>query len=86
MISQEDESYNEILSKNRNYSARMLSKNENYFLNLAKGQNPDYLIIGCSDSRVPSDLIIKEETGEFFVHRNIANQVLPVDGNVNSVV
>jgi carbonic anhydrase len=52
---------------------KMLGKDKDYFKNLSKAQKPEYLLIGCSDSRVPSDVIISEHPGEVFVHRNIAN-------------
>lgn len=78
--------YQSILNHNKNFSKLMLSKDRHFFTKLSQGQHPEYLLIGCSDSRVPSDVIVEEESGQVFVHRNIANQVLPVDGSVNSVL
>ena len=65
--------YQSILNHNKNFAKQKLSKDRHYFTNLSKGQFPEYLLIGCSDSRVPSDVIIEEESGQVFVHRNIAN-------------
>ena len=58
----------------------------NFFENLSKGQMPEYLWIGCSDSRVPAESITGTEPGEMFVHRNIANMVVHSDMNMLSVL
>lgn len=71
---------NEVLAKKR------VQKNPNYFKDLARGQEPKYLWIGCSDSRVPPGAIVGLEPGEMFVHRNIANLVIHTDFNCLSVI
>lgn len=63
-----------------------MSKDANYFEDLAKGQTPPLLWIGCSDSRVPANEIIGAKPGEVFVHRNIANMVVHSDMNMLSVL
>ena len=63
-----------------------LAISPNYFKNLADGQEPPLLWIGCSDSRVPANEIIGAEPGEVFVHRNIANMVVHSDMNMLSVL
>jgi carbonic anhydrase len=63
-----------------------LDLNSNYFDELGKGQNPDLLYIGCSDSRVTAEELMGAQPGEVFVHRNIANMVISIDLNVMSVV
>ena len=57
-----------------------------YFDKLSKGQNPEYLYIGCSDSRVTAEEIMGLVPGEIFVHRNIANMVVSIDLNAMSVI
>lgn len=57
-----------------------------YFENLNKGQNPEFLYIGCSDSRVTAEDLMGVQPGEVFVHRNIANMVISIDLNVMSVI
>jgi carbonic anhydrase len=57
-----------------------------YFIKQAEGQRPPILWIGCSDSRVPADVIIGAQPGEIFVHRNIANMVVNTDLNFLSVL
>lgn len=79
-------SYDQIFENNRKWVQEKTAHDENYFEHLAIEQNPDYLYIGCSDSRVPANEIMGLEPGEVFVHRNVANLVNSVDLNVASVV
>lgn len=78
--------YKKILDNNKKWVENKLAINPNYFKNLADGQNPPLLWIGCSDSRVPANEIIGAEPGEVFVHRNIANMVVHSDMNMLSVL
>ncbi|HZC58372.1 MAG TPA: carbonate dehydratase [Chthoniobacterales bacterium] len=75
-----------ILANNREWSRRMTEHQSDYFQKLAAQQAPDYLWIGCSDSRVPANEIVGLLPGELFVHRNVANIVYPADLNCLSVV
>lgn len=79
-------SYEKLIKGNEQWVKEKLSLDPNYFSNLAKGQTPEFLWIGCSDSRVPANEITKTESGEVFVHRNIANQVIHTDINMLSVL
>ncbi len=78
--------YKKILDNNKKWVQDKLAISPNYFKNLADGQEPPLLWIGCSDSRVPANEIIGAEPGEVFVHRNIANMVLHTDMNMLSVL
>ena len=78
--------YKKILDNNKLWVKKMLANDPNYFLDLAKGQTPPLLWIGCSDSRVPANEIIGAKPGEVFVHRNIANMVVHSDMNMLSVL
>ena len=78
--------YKKILDNNKKWVENKLAISPNYFKNLAEGQNPPLLWIGCSDSRVPANEIIGAEPGEVFVHRNIANIVVHSDMNMLSVL
>lgn len=75
-----------VFKNNEKWIADKLSIDENYFENLSKGQNPELLYIGCSDSRVTAEDLMGVQPGEVFVHRNIANLVNNVDLNVMSVL
>jgi carbonic anhydrase len=79
-------SYNRLFNNNKKWVAEKLESDPNYFNKLAKGQSPEYLWIGCSDSRVPANEITGTQPGEMFVHRNIANMVVHSDMNLLSVV
>jgi carbonic anhydrase len=78
--------YKKILENNKKWVEKKLELNPDYFNNLAEGQRPPLLWIGCSDSRVPANEIIGAEPGEVFVHRNIANMVVHSDMNMLSVL
>lgn len=75
-----------VFKNNEKWIAQKLSVDSNYFENLSKGQSPDILYIGCSDSRVTAEDLMGVEPGEVFVHRNIANMVISIDLNVMSVL
>src|SRR3954454_18677671 len=79
-------SLHKLLEANRAWSKEMLSQDKNYFSRLAEQQSPQYLWIGCSDSRVPANQITGLAPGEVFVHRNIANVVVHTDLNCLSVI
>lgn len=78
--------YKKILDNNKNWVESQLAIDTEYFKDLAKGQQPPLLWIGCSDSRVPANEIIGAKPGEVFVHRNIANMVIHSDMNMLSVL
>ena len=75
------QNYNELLEANLEWVEKRLDLDKDYFKNLSKGQNPPFLYIGCSDSRMPIDTFTQSEPGSFFIHRNIANQVFSNDMN-----
>lgn len=77
---------NKVFEKNENWIKEKLSVDPNFFDSLGKGQNPELLFIGCSDSRVTAEELMGMGPGEVFVHRNIANMVISIDLNVMSVV
>ncbi len=79
-------SYERLLEGNKTWASEKLKQNPNYFKDLSLGQNPQYLWIGCSDSRVPANEITNTKSGEIFVHRNIANVVVHTDMNLLSVL
>ncbi|GEC79426.1 carbonic anhydrase [Flavobacterium aquatile] len=75
-----------VFKNNEKWIAEKLAVDSNYFENLSKGQSPEILYIGCSDSRVTAEDIMGVQPGEVFVHRNIANMVISIDLNVMSVL
>lgn len=80
------ESYERLLKGNKTWSDEKLKQDPDFFKNLTLGQNPEYLWIGCSDSRVPANEITGTKSGQMFVHRNIANMVVHTDMNLLSVL
>lgn len=78
--------YDQIFENNRRWVAEMEGKNPDYFKKMAEGQTPEYLFIGCSDSRVPANQIMGLEPGDVFVHRNVSNIVADIDLNATSVI
>jgi carbonic anhydrase len=78
--------YKKILDNNKQWVEEQLALDKDFFKDLAVGQNPPLLWIGCSDSRVPANEIIGAKSGEVFVHRNIANMVVHTDMNMLSVL
>lgn len=81
-----NESYQKLIEGNRKYSMEKRFEDPEYFKKLSLGQTPEYLWIGCSDSRVPANEITNTQSGEIFVHRNIANLVIHTDLNALSVI
>lgn len=78
--------YDRLLLENKAWAAEKLQDNPEYFSRLAHLQTPEFLWIGCSDSRVPANEITGTHPGEIFVHRNIANMVVHTDLNMLSVL
>jgi carbonic anhydrase len=75
-----------LKANNRAWAERMVSADADYFKRLVRQQGPEYLWIGCSDSRVPANEIVGLDPGELFVHRNVANLAPPQDANYLSVL
>lgn len=75
-----------VFKNNEKWIANKLAVNPDYFSDLSKGQKPEILYIGCSDSRVTAEDLMGVQPGEVFVHRNIANMVISIDLNVMSVL
>lgn len=75
-----------LILENKAWAKSKIDIDKDYFIKMAKDQNPDYLWIGCSDSRVPPSEITNTDPGEMFVHRNIANLVIHTDLNFLSVL
>jgi carbonic anhydrase len=78
--------FEKIFKNNEKWVADKLALDPNYFTELAKGQAPEILYIGCADSRVTAEDLMGLQPGELFVHRNVANMVVSVDLNVMSVI
>ncbi len=78
--------FEKIFKNNETWVAQKLEKDPSYFENLGKGQAPEFLYIGCSDSRVTAEDLMGVGPGDVFVHRNIANMVISIDLNSASVV
>jgi carbonic anhydrase len=80
------QSYEKLLLENKAWASEKLNDDPEYFNRLAHIQTPEFLWIGCSDSRVPANEITGTQPGEIFVHRNIANMVVNTDVNLLSVL
>ncbi|KAA8483322.1 carbonic anhydrase [Arcticibacter tournemirensis] len=80
------DAYDQVFENNRKWVLSKKDGNPNFFEELAREQRPEFLYIGCSDSRVPANEIMGLEPGEVFVHRNIANVVNSIDLNCMSVI
>jgi hypothetical protein len=78
--------YQRIFRCNREWVEHTKERDPDYFARNAESQHPTFLFIGCSDSRVPAELLTGAQAGEIFVHRNVANLALPADLNVLSVL
>lgn len=78
--------YDQLFENNKKWVAEELAKDPHFFEKLNKEQHPDYLYIGCSDSRVPANTIMGLDAGDVFVHRNVANLVVNTDLNVMAVI
>lgn len=79
-------SIKKLLDNNRNWAESVVKEDPEYFSRLSNVQKPEFLWIGCSDSRVPADRITGTHPGEIFVHRNIANMVIHTDMNLLAVL
>jgi carbonic anhydrase len=78
--------HEQLLADNKEWAKEMVQKNPEFFQRLVNIQQPDFLWIGCSDSRVPPNQVTKTLPGEMFIHRNIANLVVHTDLNLLSVL
>ncbi|MFN0274782.1 MAG: carbonic anhydrase [Chitinophagales bacterium] len=85
-MSANTDAYEKLLQNNKNWVEVKLSSDPQYFINLASGQNPPFLYIGCSDSRLPIDVFTGSQPGQIFIHRNVANQVFLNDMNLLTVL
>src|SRR5437868_1944143 len=79
-------SYEKLLLENKAWAAEKMQDDPEFFKRLSHLQTPEFLWIGCSDSRVPANEITGTQPGEIFVHRNVANLVINTDVNVLSVL
>lgn len=81
-----DNDYNDVLAKNRTWAAEQVKQDPEFFYKQQGGHSPNFLFIGCSDSNVAAETILRTEPGGLLVHRNIANLVSPHDVNLMSVL
>jgi len=79
-------SYRALLENNRRWAGERTLADPSYFRRVAREHRPHTLFIGCSDARVPADVITQSGPGELFMHRNIANQALATDANLQSAL
>ncbi|KAE8387270.1 hypothetical protein ETB97_004176 [Aspergillus alliaceus] len=80
------QTYEQMFENNRAWAAAQGEKDPEFFNRLVEGQSPEYLFIGCSDSRIPAEQVTGLQPGEAFVHRNIANMVCNLDLSAMSVI
>ncbi|KAH8677539.1 carbonic anhydrase [Xylariales sp. PMI_506] len=80
------QTHDKVFEHNRAWATEQVRKDPEFFVKLSAGQSPEYLWIGCSDSRIPAEQITGLQPGDAFVHRNIANLVCNTDLNVMSVI
>lgn len=80
------QTHERVFESNRSWAAEQIAKDPDFFSKISAGQNPEYLWIGCSDSRIPAEQITGLKPGDAFVHRNIANLVCNTDLNAMSVI
>jgi carbonic anhydrase len=80
------QTYEQMFENNRAWAAAQGDNDPEFFKRLAEGQSPDYLFIGCSDSRIPAEQVTGLQPGEAFVHRNIANVICNIDLSAMSVI
>lgn len=85
-MEKDSKSIQDLIENNRKWAQEISEKDPDFFPTLAKQQSPEYLWIGCSDSRVPANEIVGLLPGELFVHRNVANMVVHTDMNLLSVL
>jgi carbonic anhydrase len=85
-VEKDSKSIQDLIENNRKWAQEISEKDPDFFPTLAKQQSPEYLWIGCSDSRVPANEIVGLLPGELFVHRNVANMVVHTDMNLLSVL
>ena len=81
-----DKALGQLVANNKEWAASMVERDPGFFRKLISQQSPEFLWIGCSDSRVPANTIVGLEPGELFVHRNVANVVVHTDLNSLSVL
>jgi carbonic anhydrase len=86
MIMKNSSALNQLFANNREWAEAKIAKDADFFKRLVSQQAPEYLWIGCSDSRVPANEIVNLLPGELFVHRNVANVVVHTDLNCLSVI
>lgn len=86
MIMKNSNALDQLFANNREWAEGMIAKDADFFKRLVSQQAPEYLWIGCSDSRVPANDIVNLLPGELFVHRNVANVVVHTDLNCLSVI
>jgi carbonic anhydrase len=84
--SKKSKEYDKLIENNKEWAASVVKDDPEFFTRLSNFQKPDFLWIGCSDSRVPADRITGTQPGEIFVHRNIANMVVHTDMNLLAVL